>query len=337
MVFKFAHAGSRILPLAAIAAILAGTAACSPARPVVAAEKATIAYSTAWNSTLVYVAFAKGFFAEAGLDATPQPYEFGKPALQALLDGKADFATAGDTPFAFAVMNGASVAVIAEIQTSNRNEGIIAARDRGIVGPRDLRGRRIGVTPGTTSDFFAHVFLLAQGVDPAEVRLLPMQPADMQASLAEGRVDAVSTWNPGLAQIQRAMGAKASVFFGENLYTETFCMVAGRDYARSHPEAVRRVLRALVKAEDFIRQKPEEARELVAAFLHADRSILDGIWDIFTFKVSLDQGLLVDLEDQTRWITKSGLASRASMPNYLDFIHLDGLLAVRPEAVRVIR
>jgi DNA-binding response OmpR family regulator len=37
-------------------------------------KKITIAYSTAANAILVYIAFAKGYFAEEGLDATPQPY-----------------------------------------------------------------------------------------------------------------------------------------------------------------------------------------------------------------------------------------------------------------------
>jgi NitT/TauT family transport system substrate-binding protein len=54
-------------------------------------------------------------------------------------------------------------------------------------------------------------------------------------------------------------------------------------------------------------------------------------------RVTLDQVLLVDLEDQTRWLLKGGLTVRKDMPNYLDFIYTEGLLAVKPEAVRILR
>ena len=40
-------------------------------------EKITIAYSTATNAILVYIAFAKGYFAEEGLVVMPQPHPFG--------------------------------------------------------------------------------------------------------------------------------------------------------------------------------------------------------------------------------------------------------------------
>jgi ABC-type nitrate/sulfonate/bicarbonate transport system substrate-binding protein len=61
-------------------------------------KKITIAYSTAANAILVYIAFAQGYFAEEGLDASPQPHAFGKPALNAVIEGKADLATVADTP-----------------------------------------------------------------------------------------------------------------------------------------------------------------------------------------------------------------------------------------------
>ena len=96
-------------------------------------------------------------------------------------------------------------------------------------------------------------------------------------------------------------------------------------------------MRALLKAETFVQQHPEESRRLVAEFIKTDKVVLDETWDIFTFRVTLDQALLVDLEDQTRWAMKYRLTARKDMPNYLDFIYVDGLQAVKPEAVRIIR
>lgn len=45
-------------------------------------EKITIAYAAKTSAVLVQIAFVKGYFEEKGLDATPQPHVFGKPALR---------------------------------------------------------------------------------------------------------------------------------------------------------------------------------------------------------------------------------------------------------------
>jgi len=189
-------------------------------------DKITIAYTTASNGILTYIAFVKGYFKEEGLDVTPQPHAFGKMALNAVIEGKADLGTVADTPIMFAVMGGKKITILAVIQTSNRNEAIVARQDRGIVKPSDLKGKSIGVTLGTASDFFADVFLNAQGIDRKQVTIIDLKPEEMAGAFGTGRVDAVSTWNPGLIQLQRELGDKGRTFYGENLYTSTFC-VAG--------------------------------------------------------------------------------------------------------------
>lgn len=103
---------------------------CQPQKQEGPPEKVTIAYSTAGNAILMNIAYAKGFLAKEGLDATPQPYAFGKPALQAVIDGKADIATVGDTPIAFAIMDGKKIMTLAVIQSSNKNEAIVARRGK---------------------------------------------------------------------------------------------------------------------------------------------------------------------------------------------------------------
>jgi sulfonate transport system substrate-binding protein len=324
-----------VFVLAALAVIVfVGTGCQKQAGPP---EKITIAYSTAYNAILMYIAFAKDYFAQEGLEATPQPHAFGKPALQSVIEGKADIATTGDTPIVFAVISGKQITTLAMIQTSNRNEAIVARRDRGIVKPTDLQGKTIGVTLGTTGDFFADSFLIYHGIDRKHVKIIDLKPDEMAVALTTEKVDAVSTWNPNLIQLKKKLGSKGIIFFGESLYTEIFCVVGGQEYVKKNPAAIKKVLRALLKAEVFVQQHPEEARRYVAEFIKADKIVLDELWDIFTLRVALDQSLLVDLEEQTRWAMKHRLTVRRDMPNYLDFIYVDGLSAVKPEAVRIIR
>lgn len=305
-----------------------------PAGPL---EKITIAYTNNFNAILVQIAFVKGLFKEEGLDATPQAHAFGKPALQAMLDGKADIAAAADTPIMFAVMDNRKISILAVIETSNRNSGILARQDRGISKPSDLKGKTIAVTRGTTSDFFSDGFLIVHGIGRKQATLIDLKPDEMAAALATGKVDAAATWHPNLAQLQKGLGTKGLIFYGETVYTEAFCVAALQDFIKQHPGAVRKFLRALIKAEAFLKQHPEESRRLVAEFIKADKALLDELWDNYNFRVTLSQSLLVSLEEQTRWAISNRLTQRRDMPNYLDFIDADNLRALKPEAVRIIR
>jgi ABC-type nitrate/sulfonate/bicarbonate transport system substrate-binding protein len=300
-------------------------------------EKITIAYSTSFNAVLMHIAFVKDFFKEEGLDATPQSHAFGKVALQSLIKGKADIAAAADTPIMFAIMNNSKIAILAAIQMSGTDNGIVARRDRGIAQSSDLQGKTIGLTLGTMGDFFADSFLRSYDINRKHIKIIDLKPDEMAVALSTGKVDAVSTWHPTLIQLQKKLGSKGITFFGESLYTETICVVASQEYAKKNPGAIKKVLRALLKAETFVQQHSKESQSLVSEFLKTDKALLNEIWNIYNFRVILDQTIPINLENQTRWAIKNRLTVRRDMPNYLDFIYVDGLLAVKPEAVRIIR
>ena len=300
-------------------------------------EKVTIAYSTGLNAALFQVAFTKGFFSAEGLEVAAQPHEYGKLALDSLLEGKADLATVADTPIMFAIAGGKRVYTLAMLATAKKAVGIVARKDRGIARPSDLKGKRIGVARGTTSEFFLDSFLSIRRIERKEVQIVDLRPNEMPEALSQGKVEAVSIWEPTLKNSQKALGDKALVFYDETIYSDIFCLTAGPPFIEHHPGTVKKILRALLRAEAFTKQNPEEARRLIAQFTKTDQGILEEIWDSFDFRVTLDQGLIVSLEDQTRWAQRNKLTSGMDFPNYLDLIYFDGLQSVKPEAVSIIR
>lgn len=300
-------------------------------------EKVTIAYSASPDAALAQVAQAKGYYLQEGLDATPQMHPYGKVALDAMLEGKADFATVAETPVMFAVMNGGKVSIIATIQTSIRNVAIIARKDKGILTPRDLKGRKIAVTSGTLLDFYTDAFLVAQGISRKDITVVPMMPDEMAGAVERGDVDAIAAWSYVLIQTQKRLGDRGISFYDEDVYMQTFNIVTTQDYIRTHPENVKKVLRALVKAEKFIVQNPAEAQAVVADFSTIDKAIISEMWPVENFSVTLDQSLLLQMEDESQWAIKGGLTDKTKIPNYLNFIYSDGLESVKPNAVRMLR
>ena len=298
-------------------------------------QKITFAYTVQPQGTLVHVAVAKGYFIEEGLDVQSSLHTFGKAALQTLLDHKADFAAVAETPFMFNVLKGEKICIIANIEASNMNNAIVARKDAGISAPGDLKGKRIGFTPGTTSDFFLDSLLTSIGLTRQAITPVAMKPEEMQAAIVEKNVDAVCTWNVPLTQIRRQLGADGVLFYDREIYTETFNIVSQQDYVQKNPETVKRLLRALNKAENFVAQHPDEAQLIVSTTTKTDPDIVREVWNAFAYRVVLDKRIIITLEDETRWAMKNRLTDQTVMPDYLTYIYLDGLRAVKPEAVKI--
>lgn len=301
---------------------------------VVAPQKITVAYTVQPQSTLIHVALAKGYFAAEGLEVQPLIHTYGKAALQSLLEDKADFATVAETPVMFNVLKGEKIFVIANIEASGMNNAIVARKDSGIASASDLQGKRIGFTPGTTSDFFLDSILIANGLTREAIQPVPLKPEEMQAALLEKQVAAVSTWNYPLTEIKRQLGTNGLVIFDPDIYTETFNLAAKQDFVQRNPETVKRLLRAVIKAENYVAQQPDEAQEILSAATKTSKDLVREVWSAFNYRVILNQSLVITLEDETRWAIKHKLTDQAEMPDYRNFIHLDSLRAVKPEAVK---
>lgn len=329
----------RMLASLAAAATVACLFACTRSghKPAVPLEKVVIAYSTFPHAVLAQIALVQGYYLQEGLEPIPQFHAYGKKALDAVLDGKADFATVGETPTMFAIMKGGEISILATIQASGKNTAIFARKDKGILSPGDLKGRRIAVTPGTIGEFFMDTFLAVHGVSKKDLRVVNLDPKALQAALANGDVDAASTWDPFITQMQRNLGDKGITFYDADIYTQSFNVVATRDFVGRNPGTVQKMLRALIKAEDFVRQNPSEAQKVIADFNKIELTLVREIWPGNSFTVTLDQSLLLALEDESRWAINNGLVREANIPNYLDFIYLDGLASVKPKAIRILR
>lgn len=320
-------------------ALIALLPACQKSTPQSAAplQKITVAYTWQPQSTLVHIAVAKGYFSEEGLDVQPLMHTYGKAALQEVLDHKADFATVAETPVMFSILDGEKIFVIANIEASSMNNAIVARKDAGIAKPGDLKGKRIGFTPGTTSDFFLDSLLTAIGLTRKDIKPVGLKPEEMQDAIMAKKLDAVSTWNYPLTLIQQQLGANGTIFYDKEIYTETFNIAARQDFVQKNPETVKHFLRALLKAEDFVKQNPEAAQSIMSASTKIDHSLIHEVWNAFNYHVVQDQTLLLTLEDETRWAMKNKLTDKTEMPDYLSYIQLDNLRAIKPEAIRMNR
>ena len=321
-----------LLVVAALALVYAKTRILS-APPL---EELTIAVSSTPHAALLHLAAAKGFFASEGLAVTITPVSHGKAAIDLLAQGKADLAAAAEVPFVISVLNGKAFAIAATVVSVSNEMAVVARRDRAIAAPRDLVGKRVGVTFGTSNEYFLWAFLIRHKLHPEFVTLVDVPPGQMTQELSRGSIDAASTWQPTRFSAESALGENAVSFAEPYAYTVTHVVVARGEFLETHRSAIEKLVRAVLKAEAFNRSAPHQALALLADRLKIDARALQPGWQDLHFRVDLLQSQLITLEDEARWAMARGYAPIGAVPNFLPRLYLDALLAVKPERVTVV-
>jgi NitT/TauT family transport system substrate-binding protein len=296
----------------------------------------SIGATTQELSTLIWIAEEKGYFEENGLDATVKAYDTGIETKNALLAGEVDVADTVDFVITGLGFEEADIKVLASINTAIIDY-IIARRDRGISSLSDLKGKKIGIKLGSSAEYYLGKALILNGLSLEDVELVALHPPDMPGAIAQGEVDATITWHPHNYRIKVSLGDNAIVWSAhgeQHAYWVIFCK---DEFTQEYPGKVKRLLNALIQAEEFVKHNDLEAKEIIARRVNLDLPYIESVWSDFHFVVDLPQSMIITMEDQARWAIKNNLTDATEIPSYLDYIYMDALEEVKPEAVGIIR
>ena len=306
----------------------------APDEPTVALR---IAVPVVPHAGLIHIAAARGLFRDHGLDVSLLPQSYGKAALAELLRGKADLAVAADVPVVVEVLKGAPLSIVAAVANASNELAVLGRVERGIRAPGDLRGRRVGVTLGTSGEYFLWAFLVRNRIAPPSVQLVDVPPSGLIAALREDRVDAITAWQPVRHEAELAFGDRVVSLHAPDAYSQTYVLVGRQDFVQAHQPALRGVLRALLEADAFVEADPGAAKRQLAGLLKLSPETLDPAWRDVTLEVEQQQAQLVTLEDVATWAMTRDYAPVQPMPDFVSHLDLDTLLAVSPEHVTVVR
>jgi len=208
---------------------------------------------------------------------------------------------------------------------------------RGINSVNDLRGRKIALPEFTTQHYLLDTYLQTNGLKVQDVQRVYLHHNEVLKAFRRGEVDGLVHREPEIRQLLAEFGGKAKILPSRSLCVSAYLLAGKRDFVQKNPAVIKRVLRALLRAEDYAKKEPAKARNIAARTYGADQEEIKKIWGLHNYRVSLDQSLFLLLENMARWeIGLQPPAQRAPMPNYLEFLYLDGLKAIRPEAVTII-
>jgi ABC-type nitrate/sulfonate/bicarbonate transport system substrate-binding protein len=167
------------------------------------AEPLVVGAASNLGGFAVLVAQEKGFFAKNGVDVKVEIRNTGSELSKGLSAGTFTYAPAAFSNVPAALERGLNVRAVVGFNgatfvrsTSDNMVAIVAAGNSGIGSVADLKGKRVGVTFGTTGDLYLQYVLKQAGIAADAVNRVNVAPPNMTSVLDTGGVDAIVTWDP---------------------------------------------------------------------------------------------------------------------------------------------
>ena len=161
--------------------------------------------------------------------------------------------------------------------------------------------------------------------------------SNVVGALTNGTVDAVITGQPNINRIKDIFGNQISIMPAQSVQAAYYGVLCTNSWATAHPKLIVRFINALAKAEDYMIKNPAEARNFIQNDLNYDSKYLSEVWSDHEFSLSLDQSLVVAMENEARWLISNNLSNQTVVPDFQAYIYLEGLTSVKPESVNVFR
>jgi NitT/TauT family transport system substrate-binding protein len=129
-----------------------------------------------------------------------------------------------------------------------------------ITDPKQLK--KIGIVPGSVSEYATEGLLTKYGIDPKSVELVKLGPPEAPALLARGDIDGYFLWEPwptnGVKQ-----GGKILLNSGDVGFVDNMWLSAEGKWLASHQAEAKAILAALAEACEIVRANPNDGAAAV--------------------------------------------------------------------------
>jgi ABC-type nitrate/sulfonate/bicarbonate transport system substrate-binding protein len=328
------------LGLASIAiialAMVLGSASCQKdySGPV---ESITLGAQPLEAAIPIFIAQDQELFQRNGLNVSLKSYDTGLNALNGMIQGEVDVAaTVSDYAMVGKVFDKPSAKIIGSLGKLNA-VSIVARKDRGIENVSDLKGKRVGIIPRTNVEFFLGRTMELQGINVKDVTFIDVGTLQKSVdAVVSGSVDAIVNIPPYTDMAQSQLGNNAVVFPAQSSQFIYGLLISSDAWLKQQSNAAELFLKAMDQAEQYMVQHPQESKAIAKKKLNLTDDEITRVWERNQFLLSLDQSLITAMEDEARWMIANNLTTEKTVPDFLNYIYLDGLKTVKPGAVNII-
>jgi len=192
----------------------------------------------------------------------------------AVVTKSVDFGTFGIAAAILGGSVGEPVVVVGAL--SNKGMGVISKAGSDIKSVKDLKGKRVGIWPGSTQEVFIMERLRMEGLSIKDVTPVRVPFGEMPAMLARGDVDAYVGAEPGPA-LSITSGAGQLVEYPYSTPMGGLNMIFGthEETIAKNPDLVRTMLKTHSQAVEFMMANKPVVTDMTVQKLGANRAAVD--------------------------------------------------------------
>jgi ABC-type nitrate/sulfonate/bicarbonate transport system substrate-binding protein len=224
----------------------------------------------------MFIGAEKGFFKKHGVDAKMLVVDTGTDMVNAMHDGRAQIGDMSTTTYLKAVHAGEPFKVIGLIMNDATKDNcdtplaIVTKKGSGIAAGKlgDLKGKKIGLARGQTSDEYFKMVLRRAKMKYEELTIENIwSQFGLAPALAEGKVDAVVSWEPYVTQVLTQVPDSYEVIRGGQHMSYVMVATAHGPTIESKPELAKAIAAGLAQSSHFTRNNCDEAVEIFAKWV----------------------------------------------------------------------
>lgn len=259
--------------MATLAVMLASSSAAVMAQAAKPAAKEKLTVRFTWKLkgeyAPLFVALDKGYFAAEGLDVDLAEGQGAQTVLRLIAAGTENIGYGPAVAAAQAVSQGMPVKVGALYQTK-APMGVISFPDVPLKSPKDLEGKRIGISVGETFTDMLEPFTKINNIDLSKITRIQMDNSARTSQFLSRKVDVMSVYlSNELPVLEQRTGVKFNVMrvadHGLNLVGASYYV--SNDYAKQNPQAVSKLLRATARGYADAMKDPKAAAEIMNKYM----------------------------------------------------------------------
>lgn len=257
----------------------------------------------------------KGWLEEAlkeagydGVTVTFTEFESGPPENESFAAGQQDVGVMGNVPSISGVAAGQDRTFIGISTNGEKTQAVLVPADSDIKSAADLKGKKVGLVVGSISQNLLDTLLKQEGLSINDVELVNLATAEQSEALATGQIDAVTTWQPTISQLQNdgiaeVLADGTGVFLGENT------IFSSDSYLEENPEIVKIFLQQYARAAQELTDNLDQYAEEYADKYGIDQNLLKQALVDADFPIALTDADIEDLQGTADFLYDSGIVS----------------------------
>lgn len=306
------------------------TLAVAATSPAHAADKMVVGTGVDPTLSQFYVGVEAGIFKKHNLDVEVKLFGTASASTPSLIPGDIQASLTSAPAGALAHSKAAKVVLVA--QTNVFSDYYAAVAESTVKDVPGLRGKKVGVAIGSSSEIFAIDALAKHGMTLKDIQVVNVEPPEMLAALQRHDVAAVFVFEPWITRAKQALGDRVHFLPGTtDLYRPQNHLVMDREWIEKNPDTALRFVRAVQEAGEYIKKNPKESAQMVAKFLKLDVKLVEVLLPKSELPFVLNDGSLKFLKSEV-----DKLIETKRMPgpfDYKGYVYPDLLKKIDPGLV----